>query len=369
MRKRIIHITLGKANPNRANGVNKVVDSLIKAQVERGVDSSLYGITFNPTHNYPSRTYKTYLFKDKRVKFFIDWQLKRLLSSVDSESTVFHLHGAFLPQLHRVARLLVKHNVPYIFTPHGGYNIAAMQKSKFRKKLYIKMFERYIVRHAKAIQILGESEKEGLDNSFNYAEAVLIPNGQECIQGIEKKQSSTELKLCFLGRLDIRTKGLDILIDAVRILSDCVPIHLNIIGKGNDLKSIESLINEHNLHDKVSLVGPKFGTDKYSLLAEADALCLISRNEGLPGCVLEASAVGTPCIISKPTNLQSYIQQYDSGYNLQEYSADALAKLILNVFWDKKNQLLNRKSQNAEFMIKDAFSWNNISILLDDIYN
>ena len=64
MGKKIIHITLGKVNPNRPNGVNRVVNSLITTQIEQGEDSCLWGITFIPTHNYEKRTFETKLFYD-----------------------------------------------------------------------------------------------------------------------------------------------------------------------------------------------------------------------------------------------------------------------------------------------------------------
>ena len=42
---KIIHIILGKANPKRMNGVNKVVYSLASIQLEQGFDVEVWGIT------------------------------------------------------------------------------------------------------------------------------------------------------------------------------------------------------------------------------------------------------------------------------------------------------------------------------------
>ena len=47
----IIHLILGKANPNRMNGVNKVVHELATTQVEKGISAEVWGITDNPVHD------------------------------------------------------------------------------------------------------------------------------------------------------------------------------------------------------------------------------------------------------------------------------------------------------------------------------
>ncbi|MFT6199305.1 MAG: hypothetical protein ACJAQ2_001077, partial [Vicingaceae bacterium] len=53
MELQVIHVLLGKANPNRMNGVNKMVNSLAEHQSIIGKDVTVWGITKNPVHNYP----------------------------------------------------------------------------------------------------------------------------------------------------------------------------------------------------------------------------------------------------------------------------------------------------------------------------
>jgi len=45
---RVIHVVLGKANPDRMNGVNQVVHHLATEQVERGDEVEVWGITADP---------------------------------------------------------------------------------------------------------------------------------------------------------------------------------------------------------------------------------------------------------------------------------------------------------------------------------
>jgi hypothetical protein len=83
MKKRIIHIALGKANPNRQNGVNKVVNSLLSHQTTKGLKAELWGISFSENHNYPKRNYSTRLFLDSKTKFRIDSKLKKAIQQLD----------------------------------------------------------------------------------------------------------------------------------------------------------------------------------------------------------------------------------------------------------------------------------------------
>ena len=50
----IIHLVLGKANPLRMNGVNKVVHELAEQQCASGLKASVWGITAQPVHDYPA---------------------------------------------------------------------------------------------------------------------------------------------------------------------------------------------------------------------------------------------------------------------------------------------------------------------------
>ena len=61
----IIHIILGKANPERMNGVNKVVYQLATQQSHSGRDVKVWGITKNISHDYGVRNFETRLFQAK----------------------------------------------------------------------------------------------------------------------------------------------------------------------------------------------------------------------------------------------------------------------------------------------------------------
>ena len=109
---KIIHLILGKANPERMNGVNKVVHALATQQQRAGADVAVWGITADLSDNYPAREFATRLFLAQRNPFSLAAELRDALRQQAGSPTVVHLHGAFIPVYFSVARLLTGLRIP-----------------------------------------------------------------------------------------------------------------------------------------------------------------------------------------------------------------------------------------------------------------
>lgn len=366
----IIHLVLGKANPNRMNGVNKVVNSLAENQTILGHKVSVWGITKKLTHNYPSRSYATRLFKDV-AKFKLSKELKGAIQDLKGE-VVFHIHGGFIPQFYCVAKLLDRECVPYVFTPHGAYNSIALKRSSLKKKMYIKAFESFLVQNAEAIHLIGESEIDGTTATFGEVHYALIPNGQEQINFKVKDSKNRKNAPVFgyVGRLDAHTKGLDLLLKgfAQFIVKSGSAAQLYLVGDGPDKQDLEQLARDLKIEHQMKFLGAKYGSEKDSIVEEMDYLCLCSRNEGLPGVVLEAAALGTPSIVSSETNMGRYIQSAKSGFVLENNQAFDIASVLAkaaSLIGTKDYQL---QSEAAEKMIEETFNWRLIAQKHLDLY-
>ena len=97
----------------------------------------------------------------------INKSLKQAIYKVRKNDTIIHFHGGFIPQFFKIAKLLKKLNIPYFFTPHGAYNLKALKKSRFKKKVFIQFFEKGLVNNSIGTQILGRTELDGLNTYFN----------------------------------------------------------------------------------------------------------------------------------------------------------------------------------------------------------
>jgi len=366
----IIHLILGKANPNRMNGVNKVVYQLATKQAEFGKTVSVWGITKDLTHNYGERNFETILFKAKKNPFLIDGHLKNFIRMKKGKAT-FHLHGGWIPTYSTISRFLNKNNIPFVITPHGSYNAASMKQNSLKKKIYLKFFEKALLQRVYKVHSLGESEVEGLQKIFPNDKSYLFPYGFDVSEmRTIKKSNNGEFIIGFMGRIDIFTKGLDILLDAFSSFQKIEPnSKLWIIGDSKERSTLQKIIESNNLEQKVVLWGSKFGKEKEELMQHMHIFVHSSRMEGMPTSVLEASNLGIPSVVSKATNIGSYIRKMNAGIAVENEDPKALATAFNVMNQKRKGNELNKMAENAMIMVREAFNWDASIKEFDKLYS
>lgn len=368
----IIHLILGKANPNRMNGVNKVVNSLATYQVKQGFSVSVWGITENMVANYPARNYNTVLFPRNRNKFTLCHVLKVSLERI-TKPTIFHIHGGFIPDFYHVAKKLVELKIEYVFTPHGAYNIQALKKNKLLKKVYFMLAEKYIAQNAKAMHCIGASEMDMFHAKEIPVNHVLIPNGQNIEELTYEYKQIKDVNhpiFGFCGRIDIKTKGLDLLFKAFAHYRHKrnKEGELWIIGDSNNLITLKLLARKLKIANDVHFFGKKFGEEKLNIMANMTTFFHPSRNEGLPGAVLEAAGLKVPCVVSKESNMASYINTHNAGIGLISNDIDNISKAMAEMAEKHANDSLPTLKENAIKMVSTVFNWNVIAQKMMDVY-
>jgi len=368
---KIIHIVLGKANPERMNGVNKVAYQLATAQTNLGHDVTLWGIANSLKKNYPSRNFKTQLFLQIKNKFTLDQRLKEAVLQLSSD-TVIHLHGAFIPEFYHLSRLLNKKNISYVYTPHGSLTEMALTKNRLAKKIYFKCFESQVIAKAKWVQLLGINEFSYLDKLTNCAHKCLIVNGQDLkviplypAARIEK----TDPVFGFCGRLAQFHKGLDLMfLGFQKYIQNGGTGTLELIGDGSDRKTLTQMAVDLGISDRVVFHGKKFGKEKYDLINKMDVFLHTSRMEGFPTAVLEAAALKIPTITSEATNMNDFIRKYQSGFLLTENSPEEIGLRMTTAsdyFYQRK---LSKMGANGRRMVEQEFNWEHIASQLVQVY-
>lgn len=368
---KIIHLVLGKANPERMNGVNKVAFHLAKNQHEMGYDVSVWGISNSLEHNYPARSFKTRLFRQRFNKLMLDDDLRQSIAWLPKD-TVVHMHGAFITEFYLISRLLRSRFIPYIYTPHGSLTAAALEQSKYRKKIYFKFFEQELIRHAAAVQLLGEQEYAHLDQLIQNVPKLLIPNGMDLseIPSIPEKPPESVPVFGFCGRLDAYHKGLDLLLQGFQLfLRRGNKGRLELIGDGPDRAKLERQAASLGIAEHVTFRGALYGAEKYRAMAAADLFLHPSRMEGFPMAVLEAAALNLPCLVSEPTSMCPYIQQFDAGIPLPSLQPLIICSALEHAAQLHQNKMLKPMGERAGMMVKETFNWKNVSAQLIHHYN
>jgi glycosyltransferase involved in cell wall biosynthesis len=355
----IIHIVLGKANPERMNGVNKVVFQLASKQADFGAVVSVWGITKDLSRNYGSRSFKTELFLKKANPFAIAKELKTAIISKKGKA-IFHLHGGWIPIFYTIAVFLFEHKIRFVLTPHGAYNTIAMQRSRWLKNIYFYLFEKKLLERTTYIHCIGKSEVVGLNHIFQNRKSVLVPYGFERPNAdffINTNNSS--IIFGFIGRLDIYTKGLDTLIMSFsKFIKKNPNAKLWIVGDSKEKSKLEQLIQSYALSNNVILFGSKFGKEKDELLQKMDVFVHPSRNEGLPTSVIEAASFGKPCIVTDATNIGDLISDSNAGISIKKQSVHQLFDAMESIsnLWKQPNEFLICQ-KNAIKMVQDNFNW------------
>ncbi len=368
---KIIHIVLGKANPERMNGVNKVAYQLATSQTDLGHDVTLWGIANSLEKNYPDRNFKTQLFFQVKNKLRIDAKLKNEIQSL-SKNTVVHLHGAFIPEFYHITQMLKKRNISYIYTPHGSLTEMAMTKNKWVKKLYFHLIESKLIKDAKRVQLLGVNEFTFLDNLTLQAKKCLIANGQDLnvipMYPVSETKSDN-LVFGFCGRLAKFHKGLDLMLKGFQQYIHGGGIGtLELIGDGGERKELEQLAIDLGISDRVIFHGKKFGKEKFDLLNQMDVFLHTSRMEGFPTAVLEAAALKIPTITSEATNINSYVTKYNSGLILHKNSIEEIAEVMQKASQLFTQNELNEMGENGRKMVEQEFDWGKIASQLVEVY-
>lgn len=363
----IIHLILGKANPARMNGINKVVHELATQQQQAGYAVEVWGFSANAVHDYPERSYTTRLFGASCNPFRVGASWKQAILS-RQKTAVVQIHGGFVPRFFGAARYLRQHRIPYLITPHGNYNAHALQRSSFRKKLYFNLFERQLLAGASAIHVLGQSEIEGIQALYPNQKSTLIPYGFSPLSAVMAPRSPAFV-VGFCGRLDMDHKGLDQLLDGFARFSKKVPhAVLWLLGDGPDRERLEVRASRLGLSRQVIFWGSRFGDEKLDLLRQCRVFVHSSRYEGLPAAVLEAASLGLPCLVSEATNMGDAIRLFDAGYVMEQGTADAVADGLLALAHHAETGALEQLGQNARQMVAEHYNWPKQLTAFDQLY-
>lgn len=116
------------------------------------------------------------------------------------------------------------------------------------------------------------------------------------------------LRLVAVGRLDPR-KGFDTALQAVAKVPGC---ELTIVGDGEARDSLEALVRELGIGERVTLVG--HAPDVRPFVAEADVALSSARKEGLGIALLEAMAMGRPVIALPTGGVVEFVEDGVTGW-------------------------------------------------------
>jgi glycosyltransferase involved in cell wall biosynthesis len=373
---KILHVGSVSAN-NRAAGPSQSIRGLAKAHALVGMDVGLlstYALT--KRERIEGINGVRSLEGPKRVQYLPwfgnnDW-IKRIETSFGKPDIV-NFHSTYIPFNVALGGVCRKAGWPYIITPRGGMTTVAQSIKKLKKSIGNIIFFRSYVKHAAAINALTPSEAEEIQTLFKVKKVIIAPNGvEDYLLQVSKKLSAadlgdfrrdTDLMLGFVGRIDVYIKGLDLLLEALFKLSQkenapkCKLIMVGPFFTGRDRNHILSLIQSFGLEEDVRIVGPKYGDEKWSYFLACDVFVHTSRSEGMPMAVLEAMAIGCPCLVTPGTRVGDIVRE-GGGWECKP-DPKSIAETIKSIY-EKKGDLKNLGEQSQK-LILSRFTWRKVA--------
>lgn len=172
-----------------------------------------------------------------------------------------------------------------------------------------------------------------------------------------------EIALLFVGQ-HIWEKGIDIIVETLRLLDGKVKFKMNFIGTGYAFDEIKHKIDEYGLSDRVTLNGVISERDRLSRFYGASDLFLFpSFYDNAPLVIREAAAMGTPSILLKGSTASEVISDGMNGF-LAEKDPKDFSRLIRHLVEDR--DALRKAADGArESLVR---SWEDVVTEVADRY-
>lgn len=175
-------------------------------------------------------------------------------------------------------------------------------------------------------------------SSFNSDEIKVSKNG------INKDNKKNVISI---GRLE-GEKGHEDLINAFSLITNNATLH--IVGEGTHFNALKSLATKKNID--IKFYGAITNRDElFRLLSSMDLFVIPSHTEGMPRSLLEAMAVGLPCVGSCVGGIPEVLEE---EYTFEPKKIEQCAKLLDNVL--SSDSLMKEMSDRNKGYIESNFS-------------
>jgi glycosyltransferase involved in cell wall biosynthesis len=135
----------------------------------------------------------------------------------------------------------------------------------------------------------------------------------------------TTVKIAVICRLS-KEKGVDAFLDALARVDPALPIHVSVMGDGDERERLMHQAEALDLGSRVEFMG--YVADAARLLPEFDLVVLPSRGEGFPLVAIEACAAGRPIIATRVGGLVELMQSSACGWLVDPDNTSELTQAL-----------------------------------------
>lgn len=344
------------------HGVEVVVESLVPHLASLGHDITVYGYDSytESVDDYCGAKIKTVRGSSNRNIEMISHMWKASLDARRECFDIVHIHSsdpcllAWVPKA-KYGIVATSHGQAYVRKKWGSL---AKTMSKIAERLFI-----YLPDISTSVsKPLTDYYKQKYNRDVLY-----IPNGIKFRSTPESrflKKWGLEPEgylFCSAGRIE-KTKGLDTLIQAYRLLKTDLPLIIAGGGSSSDTSYFNQLKKESP--PGVNFVGFLTGDEFYSLYAHAKIFVFPSEYEAMSIALLEGLSFGTPTIYSSIPENEAVAAGL--GYAFEVSNAESLTEQL--IFVQKEYKQAVARGKKALEHIRKNHDWEAIAKRYDEIY-
>lgn len=196
------------------------------------------------------------------------------------------------------------------------------------------------------------------------------PEDFNLLKLIENRIPEKKHLLIFQGAGINEYRGAEELVLSMNFLDDSL-YHLLIVGGGDILPRLEKMIEQNQLHQKITLI-PKLPfsmlariTRKAHLGVSIDKSFVLNHKYSLPNKLFEYLHAGLPVLASRLMEQEKIINQYQVGDFIDDYQPEHIAEKIKEIF-DHPEQLRFWKQNTCK--VRESLNWENESKIVIDIF-
>lgn len=297
--------------------------------------------------------------------------LERVMPSIDVVDT----HMPFVYPSYAAAHAAFRHHRPLIYHQHGNFHPSRLRFRRWKKRLYIDLVERPIMRRATVLVGLTEAERISFRALGVQTPVEVVPNGvrlpddrPEARERIQRRWGIPPEApvVLFMGRLH-PTKGAEQLLAAFGRIRHRAP-HAVLVMAGPDEWGLQPAWSAQAAAagpaSGVLFTGMLTGPEKDDMLARADLFALPSVGEGFSMAVLEALAARTAVMLSPGCNFPE-VDEAGGGVTVPA-AADAMADALVDLLGQPDR--LRAMGRSGRALVAAKYSWDAVTDRLLAVY-
>lgn len=311
----------------------------------------------------------------KSIGFLYAPLMRRELDRVVPTVDIVHTHMPFVYPTYAASRAALRHGKPLFYHQRGVFDPRRLGFRGRKKRAYIRLFERPVLRRATTLVALTPAEVASYRALGVVTQCEVIPNGIDAdryrtipARDIEARWHipPRAVVVLFMGRIH-PIKGADRLVDAFLSIAEQIPSAVLVMAGPDEFgleQKMRARVEQSGMASRVIFTGMVSGDDKLDLLARANLFSLPSDAEGFSIAILEALASGTPVLISPDCHFPE-VQEAGAGLIV---SNDRVALAIALAGLLERPQELRDMGERGRALVRERYTWDRITDRMIEAY-